>query len=265
MRQSPYGRIFLFLFFTGLVFCKNICAETLWQGIPEKKIALKANLAADKLNSMRFVFSDAKTRMEISLNHKVEFGKTKYSVKYGFQIDSARGLEQIFNKLPQFPGEYDLTISGKGASTSIILEHLAAIEPISFGEDLGELLIENAGNSVIEAHSEQLSISNPAFRDSMRKGVSTPDGGMLFRLPAGYWSLERKCNPVEMVQLIPVHSGKRTTISWAVIPRINLESEAGTSVNRLEIREVKAEPDGTATLRFAMPPACRGRHRLLKL
>jgi len=254
MHQSPFFiKLSFFLLLTGVIICGHVSAEPLWQGIPEKGIKLKGVFAADKLNAMRFVFSDDKTRFEVSLAHKKEFGTTKYEIKHGFQVDSAKGLEQLFDKLPQFPGEYDITISGKGASCAVILESLADLEPVTFGEDFGELLVENAGNSFIQANSEKIIIKSPNFKDSMKKGISTPDGSMLFSLPAGYWSLAREGNPVEMVQLIPVHSGKRTVISWSIIPRINLESEAGASVNRLEIREVKSDADGIATLRFAMP------------
>lgn len=254
MRQSKYAiMVSLILLFIITFFCNSILAETLWQGIPEKGIKLNAGFAPDKFNAMRFIFSDEKTRMEISLKHKTDFGKTRYEVKHGFQVDSIKGLEQLYDKLPQFPGEYEISLSGKGGSCTVLLENLTDLEPISYGEEPGELLIENAGNSFIEAHSERIFIKAAGFKDSMKKGISTPDGSMLFRLPAGYWSLERMSTPVEVVQLIPVHSGKRTVISWAVIPRINLESESGKTASRLEIREVKADADGNATLRFAMP------------
>lgn len=253
MRQTTPFHITFLAFLLCCVFTNGAFAEQIWQGIPEKNIRLKASFAADRLNAMRFVFSEDKTRLEISLAHKTEFGSTKYEVKHGFQVDSSNGLEQLFDNLPQFPGEYEITISGKGASCTVSLEHPAAIDPISFGEEPGELLIENAGNSSITAHSEKINIKHPGFKDSMRRGISTPDGNMIFRLPAGYWSLERSSTPSEIVQLIPVHSGKRTVISWSVIPQISIDSDAGAKVNRLEIREVQSDQQGNATLRFALP------------
>lgn len=244
----------LILLFFGNQACSYGQTNQVWQGIPDKKpVTTNLKLEAGKFNALRVFMSDEKTRISLKLSLKTEFGKTSYISKNEKHIDGRNGLEQTVDCLPQFPGDYELKISGKGASSTILIEQLADLEAVEFGEALGELVIENAGNSIIAANHERLEIKHPDFKASMQKGIATPDGKMLFKLPAGYWSLERQGSPQDSAQLIPVHSGKRTTIKWNVIPQINLESDAKTTLRRLDIRDAVAAENDVVTARFAFP------------
>lgn len=243
--------LLLFLFSRGGLHAQS---TILWQGVTATSpLTISAKMAPDKLNALRIFFDDEKARIGLKTEKKTEFGKARYQVKYSINVEGNKGFEQLIDNFPQFPGDYEITISGKPASITIILEQLTRLEPIQFGEALGELIIENAGNSTITANPEQVEVKHPEFKKSMQNGIATPDGRIIFRLPAGYWSLERNGTPKDHVQLIPVHSGKRTSIKWNVIPQISVDSESAAKTRRIDIREITEEKDNVVAVRFAFP------------
>lgn len=231
------------------------CSELFRGGTVDKKPqTLSFTHTGENFSVFRVQFSDAKDYANIEVSAKTKIGKAVYEAKGHRNINAKHGLDQVFDGLPQMPGTYEVKISGKSASCSVFIEHFAGLEPFVAGEELGEIVITGSGNAPVSVIPERFQVRHPDFKKGMDKGIATPDGKVIFRLPAGYWSLRRVYNGTENARFIPVSSGRRTVVRWASSPEISVESDAVETVKRLEIRNVSIATDtGLACSRFALP------------
>jgi len=235
--------------------CTAIANSLLWHGAAGKTpVKLSFTQSGDKFAALRIFFSSAEEQIALEITSRSVVGKAVYESRVSVNMDSKNGVSQIFDRLTQMPGAYEVKVTGRTASCSIYIEELADLEPFIPGEQLGELVVNSAGGVPVSVSPEGFQIKHPDFKKGMDKGISTPDGDFIFKLPAGFWSLKRVCNGIENARLIDVSSGRRTFVRWASPPEISIESLSGITVRRIDIRNVETE-DGNdlARCRFSLP------------
>ncbi len=233
----------------------SLAGELLWHGSPDKK-PVKLNLThpGNRFSVLRVFFSSPDERLNLELSARTKVGTAVYESRFTENINASDGLEQILDRLTQLPGNYDLKLYGKGASCSVYLEEMSPLTPFTPGDKLGELVVKSTCGVQVIAVPERFLIKHPDFKKGMEKGIATPDGDVIFRLPAGYWSLSRIGKGKENARLIPVNSGGRTVVEWSSAPELDISGSSGGTVRRLEIRDVNPDSDQNLALcRFALP------------
>ncbi|HNX76133.1 MAG TPA: VWA domain-containing protein [Candidatus Rifleibacterium sp.] len=245
--------VIIFIAYAGVLQAEN--SGFVWQGAADKK-TVTATLKHDgkQFTTLQIRFSEAADRLNLKITSKKEQGKAVYETRYSTNLEGKNGLTQTIDRLCQIPGEYEIQISGKAASCTILAEQHAPIDQFIAGEQPGELVVTGTGGATVSVEPDMFSVKHPDFKKGMNKGITSPNGDIFFRLPAGYWVLQRSGNGTGYARLIPVSSGKKTTVRWAATPEISLESQIATSARRLEIRSVTSEADSeNALCRFAVP------------
>jgi Mg-chelatase subunit ChlD len=213
--------------------------ELLWQGALEKKpVKVKVTHQGHRFSMLRALLADESDRLHLEITAKQSQDGALYTSRVTRNLNGEKGLEQLLDTLSQLPGTYDLEISGKGASCAVFLEERAPLDPFVAGPALGELIVTGVGGVPLSVAPDQFTVKHPGFKRGMEKGIATPNGDVIFRLPAGYWNLRRVNNGTENARLIPISSGKQTVVRWAVTPEISLDHESGTRARRLEIRSL---------------------------
>ncbi len=249
---------YIILFIIAVASAATLQAENggfIWQGTADKKpVTALFRHDGKQFTTLQIKFGESSDRLSLKIASKQEHGKAVYETKLSASINGKNGLEQTIDRLCQMPGEYEIQISGKAASCTISTEQHAPLDQFIAGEQPGELVVTGTGGAAVSVEADMFSVKHPDFKKGMNKGITSPNGDIFFRLPAGYWVLQRSGNGTGYARLIPVSSGKRTTVRWAASPEISLETQAAASVKRLEIREVTSE-DGSenALCRFAVP------------
>ncbi|EKD82743.1 MAG: PEGA protein, partial [uncultured bacterium] len=246
----------LFVMLLSMPFACPAQENTLiWQGTAGKTpIKFSFTKPADKYATLRIALNSAEERAVLEITSKTVTGKAVYESRVTTSIEGKNGVNQLFDRLSQMPGTYEVKITGQAASCSIFIEQLADLEPFIPGDELGELVVNSAGGVPVSVSPERFQIKHPDFKKGMDKGIATPNGDFIFRLPAGFWSLKRVCKGIENARMIAVSSGRRTFVRWASPPEISLESNSSGAARRIEIRNVEAETDNVlASSRFSLP------------
>ncbi|MDD3146171.1 MAG: VWA domain-containing protein [Candidatus Riflebacteria bacterium] len=255
MHNSPFKTLLLSIFILMLSAGNAYGTELIWQGAATKKPQqINYTHNGEKFSALRIVFGQDDDFAGIKITAKHKTGLAEYEYRFSARAEAKNGTNQLIDDLPQMPGPYDVSISGKSASCSVYIERFADLEPFLPGDQLGEILLTGSGNSPVSVSPEGFKIKHPNFKNGMEKGVATPDGRVIFRLPAGYWSLKRFDNGTENARLIPVSSGRRTVVRWAPSQEISLENDSKQTARRLEIRQVSIAIDTSLAIsRFALP------------
>ncbi len=244
--------------FVAIAFTVTLQAENksiVWQGAADKKpVTATFKHVGEHFTTLLIKFGEVSDRLNLKIASKQEHGKAVYETRLSASLEGKNGLEQIVDRLCQMPGEYEIQIAGKAASCAILLEQHAPLDRFVAGEQPGELVVTGTGGAAVSVEADMFSVKHPDFKKGMNKGIASPNGDIFFRLPAGYWVLQRGGNGTGHARLIPVSSGRRTTVRWAASPEISLETHTAVSVRRLEIRSVTSEADSeNAQCRFAVP------------
>ena len=249
---------YIILFIVAITSTATLQAENssfIWQGAADRK-PVTATFKHDgrQFTTLQIRFSEATDHINLRFASKQEHGKAVYETKLSANIDGKNGLMQTIDRLCQMPGEYEIQISGKAASCTILAEQHAPLDQFTAGEKPGELVVTGTGGAAVSVEADMFSVKHPDFKKGMNKGITSPNGDIFFKLPAGYWVLQRSGNGTGYARLIPVSSGGRTTVRWAASPEISLESQTAASARRLEIRAVTSESDSeNALCRFSVP------------
>lgn len=234
----------------------QVNADTaLWQGAVDKKgTGVTFSHAGKDFTALRVYLETPDDRVNLLFQSKTQLGRVVYETRYNLNLEGRNGLEQLVDNLCQLPGDYELKISGKAASCTIMTEQYAPLPALVRGDQLGELVVTGTGGAVVTAAPDRCQIRHPDFKKGMENGISSPDGAIHFRLPAGYWVLKRSGNGTGFARLIPVSSGRRTTVRWAASPEISVDTRPVNAVRRLEIRGVTSElGTDVAWSRFSLP------------
>jgi len=245
--------VIIFIASAGLLQAES--SGFIWQGAADKKsVTVRFKHDGKQFTTLQIKFNEAADRISLRITAKQEYGKAIYETKFSANLDGKNGLEQTIDRLCQMPGDYEIQISGKTASCTILTEQHAPLDQFVAGEQPGELVVTGTGGAAVSVEADMFSVKHPDFKKGMNKGITSPNGDIFFKLPAGYWVLQRSGNGTGYARLIPVSSGRKTTVRWAASPEISLESQTATSARRLEIRAVTSEADSeNALCRFAVP------------
>jgi len=251
---------YILLFIIAIASAATLQADNsgfIWQGAADKK-PVTATFKHDgkQFTTLQIRLNEVADRLNLRITAKQEYGKAVYETKLSANIDGKNGLEQTIDRLCQMPGDYEIQISGKAASCTIFTEQHAPLDQFTAGEQPGELVVTGTGGAAVSVEPDMFSVKHPDFKKGMNKGIASPNGDIFFRLPAGYWVLQRSGsgNGTGYARLMPVSSGGRTTVRWAASPEISIESQTPASVRRLEIRAVISEAGSeNALCRFSVP------------
>lgn len=186
----------------------------------------------DRMQSMTVTLSNADEYDLVDLYAYGGYSSGRYNrkVEYYNELIANTSKSKVFilDDIPQEPGDtgWSFSVYGEGATVSFTLNEVADLEPVSYGEDMGALLIKGApyGSVCVPIHIQDehttYSISHPEIIElsEMLYGDPTPEGDTLFWLPSGYWNLSIDSdvlNSTSHARIIPVSQGELTVVELA--------------------------------------------------
>lgn len=143
---------------------------------------------------------------------------------YNKILDTREGNIFILNDIPQDSGAWNwkLTWNEKSGpeTVTLTLNSHAGLSDVTQNDQLGAIRVKNAnyGQVTVQPYLDNVNtLSHPEYDKQSLRGDTTPDGDVIFWLPAGYWDVivTTKTNNTDYLRsgMIPVTSGRETIVT----------------------------------------------------
>lgn len=143
---------------------------------------------------------------------------------YRKPLDTREGARFLLGDIPQDPGllNWQLSWGKKDAPKTVTLTLIAmtGLEKPDEHEQLGAIRVRNSayGSVTVEPYRGSGTVlTHPEYDKQSLRGDTTPDGDVIFWLPAGYWDVlvTPSTDKVSFLKagMIPVHAGRETLVT----------------------------------------------------
>lgn len=228
---------------------------------PAGKIALAFDHPGNRYLGLR-ISVPASAVLELEAVASKGAGSCNVSIQHAGAVEGTAGPSTLFDALPQIAATQRIILTNNATAPvggSIGIADLGPLPNPPFTGGNGTLIVQKAARAGIipevdHAPNDTIGIEHPEFRSDAPRYDVTPQGDVVFSLPAGLWKLRSDASEsgVNMAtRFVPVFEGMTTLVeNWPILESSDATGTAGAS--GLTIRSV-ATSGADVSVRFSTP------------
>ncbi|HEY9070914.1 MAG TPA: VWA domain-containing protein [Candidatus Ozemobacteraceae bacterium] len=200
--------------------------------------------------------------LELEAAATKEGNGSSVSIRQNGTLEGTAGPSTLFDALPQIAGPQRVVLTNNATETvggTVGIVDLGPLPNADFTGRSGTLIVRKAARTgllpeIDHAPDGLVELEHPEFRSDAPRYDVTPEGDLVFTLPAGLWKLRADASEAGVnmaTRFVPVTEGKTTVVeNWPILENVEATGTAG--VSGLKIRSV-ATAGADVAVRFSTP------------